>query len=167
MREFYFQTTSIEQGLTENTVSAVLQDREGYLWVGSDGPLQRYDGYRFVNYAPAADQNIGSIAIAALAEDKAGRIWVGTTDSGLLRRAPGAQSLEKVAVDSTDMRGARALLADAAHGLWVGSERGVSLIDPDTGQLLRNWSLAQSGNNLLDCRSTANAAASSAAMVMR
>ena len=146
MREFYFQTTSIEQGLTENTVSAVLQDREGYLWVGSDGPLQRYDGYRFVNYAPAADQNIGSIAIAALAEDKAGRIWVGTTDSGLLRRAPGAQSLEKVAVDSTDMRGARALLADAAHGLWVGSERGVSLIDPDTGQLLRNWSLAQSGN---------------------
>jgi diguanylate cyclase (GGDEF)-like protein/PAS domain S-box-containing protein len=145
LREFYFQTTGIEQGLAENTVSAILQDQQGYLWVGSDGPLQRYDGYRFVNYAPAANQNIASPSIAALAQDTAGRIWVGTTENGLLRLLPGAQSLEKVAIDAADVHSAYTLLADAKHGLWVGSERGILLVDPASGALRQRWNLSSAG----------------------
>lgn len=143
LREFYFRTTGIEQGLSENTVSAVMQDREGYLWVGTDGPLQRYDGYDFVAYPreDAARTNTQG-TISALAQDEADRIWVGSSGAGLLRLAPGGRMLQPVAVDAKGVRRVYALLADSRHGIWVGSERGVLLLDAASGALKRSWTLA-------------------------
>ena len=144
-REFYFQNAGIEQGLADNTVGAMLQDHEGYLWIGSNGPLQRYDGYRFVNYAQGGGRNTAQSAIAALAEDAGGRLWVGTVDNGLWRLPHGAQALVKIDVDATGVRGTHALAVDVHRGVWAGSERGVLLIDADTGTLRASWPLPHTG----------------------
>jgi len=142
LREFYFQTTGIEQGLAGNTVGALLQDHTGYLWIASDG-LQRYDGYRFVNYTQPEGENAAPIVATALAEDASNRLWVGTLGDGLLKLAPGARALEKVA--AIHAASVHALLVDPARGLWVGSERGILLVDPDTGESRRHWSLPNAG----------------------
>lgn len=142
LREYYFQTTTIEQGLAESAVNAVLQDHAGYIWVGTEGPLQRYDGYGFANYSQVVGEPGGlRSAVDVLAEDAAHRIWVGTADTGLYRLTPGASALEPVKVDATGIRNIYVLLADDRRGMWLGSERGLMLIDADSGALKQGWSL--------------------------
>src|SRR5512133_1256949 len=49
-RPLRFEQVSIEQGLSESVVRAILQDRQGFLWFGTDDGLNRFDGYNFVTY---------------------------------------------------------------------------------------------------------------------
>ena len=69
-------------GLTNLSVSAIVQDRSGYLWVGTDNGLYRFDGARFQRQAVGADAS--DTGIAALHLDPAGRLWVGT-EHGVFR----------------------------------------------------------------------------------
>ncbi len=140
LREFYLRTIGIEQGLAESTVSVLMQDREGFLWIGSDGMLQKYDGYGFVNYAvPSPQPGSNNVAVMALAQDAADRIWVGTNGAGLLQLLPGADHLQRVSIDANGVRAVQAVLADARQGLWIASERGIQLLDPERGTPRRSW----------------------------
>lgn len=142
LREFHFQTVTVDQGLAENSINVLLQDHAGYVWVGSDGPLQRYDGFNFTNYSPAnPDGNSIRNGISALVEDSAHRIWVGTYNAGLLRLAPDSKSLEKIALDASAIGSVHSLLVDGKRGLWVGSVQKLVLLDPDSGALRQSWAL--------------------------
>lgn len=44
-----FEKISLEEGLSQGSVYCILQDSEGFLWVGTEGGLDKYDGYRFTN----------------------------------------------------------------------------------------------------------------------
>ncbi len=139
-RDFYFQTINTEHGLAQNTVSAFLQDRTGYLWIGTDSGLQQYDGYSFVTFAHSAEDP-GSLPegpVTALAEDGAGALWLGTPGSGLVRHAPGSDRFERVALGGADAANVHALLFDPANGLWVGNDGGLVLVDPATFRVVRH-----------------------------
>jgi signal transduction histidine kinase/ligand-binding sensor domain-containing protein/DNA-binding response OmpR family regulator len=64
----------------KRTVRCLLQDSEGYLWIGTSSGLYLYDGLRLVNYVtnPTDTSSIGNNTINSLSEDKKGNIWVGT-----------------------------------------------------------------------------------------
>src|SRR2546429_7553718 len=67
----------IEQGLSNNNVNCLLQDRTGFLWIGTDNGLNRFDGYQFVLIGGGNDTNtIASQQISSLLEDKEGMIWI-------------------------------------------------------------------------------------------
>jgi len=81
-------------GLPQNGVNAILQARDGWLWVGTFGGLARFDGERFFNYpsaehpmrsqdAPDVADGPQSDSILALMQDDADRIWIGSQDSGV------------------------------------------------------------------------------------
>ena len=78
---------SKQQGLPDDAVTAVLQTRDGYLWVGTSGGLARFDGVRFVPVFPAAQKTNESIRVTALCEDAAGCLWIGTQGAGLFSLA--------------------------------------------------------------------------------
>lgn len=68
---------SIDDGLSQGYISAVLQDRNGYLWVATMGGLNRYDGYSFTVYQNEDDTNsITSNNVQGLFEDGEGRLWI-------------------------------------------------------------------------------------------
>src|SRR5512139_1185924 len=75
-----------ENGLSQNTVRCILQDRQGFLWFGTDDGLDRYDGYDFqaFRHAPDIPAGLPHNRVTALYEDPAGRLWVGTM-GGLFR----------------------------------------------------------------------------------
>ncbi len=76
-----FNHLTINEGLTQNTVYCLLQDREGYIWLGTEDGLNRYDGYEFRQYRPTEKPNsISNGFITSMVEDSLGRIWVGTSD---------------------------------------------------------------------------------------
>jgi len=69
-----------EQGLPLNTVQALLQTRDGYLWVGTGGGLARFDGVRFTTFESAEVPQIVSRAIFGLMEDADGTLWIGHSE---------------------------------------------------------------------------------------
>lgn len=71
-------TWSLQQGLPQISVLAITQDRLGYVWVGTQSGLARFDGIRFVTYTPHDTPGIPGIQIRSLYLDKAGKLWIGT-----------------------------------------------------------------------------------------
>jgi diguanylate cyclase (GGDEF)-like protein len=71
-----FKTYGTEQGLDNLTVATLCQDRQGFLWVGSEGGVFRYDGYRFKGFGK--QDGLPSAEIHRIHEDQEGRLWVGT-----------------------------------------------------------------------------------------
>lgn len=75
-----FRNITVEEGLSQATVETILQDKKGYIWIGTNDGLNRYNGYSFeVFREDKNDKNsIANNYILALEEDKDGNIWVGT-----------------------------------------------------------------------------------------
>ena len=86
IENFNFKNITIEDGLSQSTVKTIYQDSKGYIWVGTDAGLNRYNGYEFKQYKHD-EYNKNSIShnyIIDITEDKNGHIWVSTI-SGLTR----------------------------------------------------------------------------------
>ena len=74
---YYFRTMDIRNGLSQNTVYQILQDRKGFMWFGTKDGLNRYDGLSFRVYKKE-NSGLGKNFITALYEDRRGNIWIGT-----------------------------------------------------------------------------------------
>lgn len=156
-RDFYFQTLATEDGLVQNTVTAVLQDHAGFLWIGTMGGLQRYDGYSLETFEHSGDDPDGppEDTVTALAEDGSGNLWVGT-HGDLIRRDAADGRFHRIAITRTQELPAgwsnvRALQVDA-QGLWIAGDAALLLIDPDNANLLRAWRLDDDGKPSLPRR---------------
>ena len=81
-----FEHIGIEEGLSNNNVTAILQDRKGYIWFGTMDGLNKYDGYSFTRYQfdPFDSNSLSQNTIYTIFEDNYGFIWVGTYE-GLCR----------------------------------------------------------------------------------
>lgn len=81
---YYFKNLSVQNGLSQNTVNTILQDKQGFMWFGTKDGLNRYDGlsFRKFKHDDRSQRSIGNNFITALYEDEKGNIWVGT-DVGL------------------------------------------------------------------------------------
>jgi len=64
-----------QQGLPDDAVTAILQTRDGYLWIGTLGGLVRFDGMKFVPVTPVPFATKEALRVIALCEDTAGRLW--------------------------------------------------------------------------------------------
>ncbi len=150
-RDYFFQTIGTDRGLAQNTVTAILQDRAGFMWIGTSSGLQRYDGYHFTSFERSgdSDDNAPEGPVAALAQDSDGAIWIGTSDAGLIRLDPstGVFTSRNIAGASAASMAVRALLVDPQQGLWVGSDAGITLRDIHTGQLKRELAIAAVANH--------------------
>ncbi len=84
-QEIHFKHLTIDDGLSQNFVSCILQDQKGFMWFGTKDGLNRYDGYSFVIYQnnPFDTTTISENFVTSLFEDSRGHIWVGTLNGGL------------------------------------------------------------------------------------
>lgn len=75
----YFRTISVEQGLSQSTVFAIEQDTMGFIWMGTQDGLNKYDGYSFTVYRPDKNNknSLQSNYIRSLLTDEQGMLWVG------------------------------------------------------------------------------------------
>ena len=75
-----FESFNIEDGLAQNTVYEIFQDSRGYLWLGTQGGLDRFNGYEFINYEHEDGDSTSIPAgwIRCIVEDEEGIIWLGT-----------------------------------------------------------------------------------------
>ncbi|MCQ4167247.1 EAL domain-containing protein [Tahibacter harae] len=138
-RSYYFDNLGSEQGLQQNTVSALMQDRAGFVWIATQGGLHRYDGYNFRVFEqdPERNDSLPDSFVTAIGEDPDGRLWVGTNTKGLASLDPRSGSVLELQPGSraATPRGNSicALQVDARNRIWVGSREGIDLVDPVGG----------------------------------
>lgn len=79
-QQLYFRHLTIDDGLSQNAVYSILQDRRGFMWFGTKDGLNRYDGRNFVVYQhnPFDSTSISDAFVMKLYEDNRGRIWTGS-----------------------------------------------------------------------------------------
>ena len=125
--QYVHSAWTAEDGLPQNAVYAVLQASNGYLWLGTQDGLVRFDGARFEVYNKAS--GLQSTEIRALLEDAAGSIWIGTNGGGVSRLHNGRFTTYTTA-DGLASDLVRSLYEDDAGNIWIGTiEGGVSRFD--------------------------------------
>lgn len=117
-QSYYFKHYQAEDGLAHNSVTAILQDTRGLIWIGTRGGLNRFDGYSFKSYRNKKNKfgNIGNNVITNLTEDKNGMLWIGT-GKGVLSFDPVKEvftSLEEVPQGYIND-----IAVDADNNLWI------------------------------------------------
>jgi signal transduction histidine kinase/ligand-binding sensor domain-containing protein len=122
----YLQTVwTTEDGLPQNSVNAIVQARDGYLWLATFGGLARFDGVRFAIFNSANTPGLKSNRITALFEDRRGVLWLGTETGELMSLEDGVGTTYRM---SGALQGAVvwALTADNAGVLWAGTQNGLA-----------------------------------------
>lgn len=90
----YFNRYDIRNGLTQNTVFCILQDRIGFMWFGTKDGLNRFDGSEFKTFIKGDNDEWNCSYVSALYEASDGRIWIGT-DKGVCIYSPETETIEQ------------------------------------------------------------------------
>jgi ligand-binding sensor domain-containing protein len=93
---YNFKKIGIEEGLSQSSISSIVQDSRGYIWFGTATGLNRYDGYEFVIYQNDFNDSlsISDNDITELYQAKNGYLWIGTTDGILNKFDPLTETFE-------------------------------------------------------------------------
>jgi ligand-binding sensor domain-containing protein/signal transduction histidine kinase len=127
-RALNFQSWQQEQGLMHSPVRALTQTRDGYLWVGTDNGVARFDGLRFTGFG-AAD-GIKNAPVTTLLQDHRGALWLGTRDRGL-SCWNNDRFTNLTTADGLPANSITALVEDNAGRVWIGTEAGLFLWEMD------------------------------------
>lgn len=125
---YYLNSLTIRDGLSQNTVYDILQDKAGFMWFGTKDGLNRYDGssFKIFKYDRTDEYSLGNNYILALYEDVEGNIWVGT-DMGLYIYYPERDVFEpfkQLSDEGTTIDNAAAMIVGDKNGdVWITVER--------------------------------------------
>lgn len=140
-RDFHFRNLGSEHGLAQNTVTAFAQDAEGFVWVGTQGGLHRYDGQRYhlFRHDPRDPASLPDSYVTALAVEGRDAMWVGTYSEFIARLDLHDGRIKRFAIDGgTALPGSprkQVLAILPVDGtLWVGTQGGLLRFDPKTGR---------------------------------
>ena len=112
-----------EQGLPQNTIPAMVQTRDGYIWLGTELGLVRFDGVRFTVFDEASTPEIKSNIVVALVEDRQGRLWIGTQGGGLTC-LQGGKFTTYTTANGLSNDSVLSLYEDREGSLWIGTDGG-------------------------------------------
>ena len=113
------------QGLPQNSIRSMIQTRDGYLWLGTNGGLARFDGVRFTTYDDRNPAQLRENEVWALLEGRDGSLWIGTYGGGLSRLKDGRFTVFTTR-DGLVNDTVAALCEDHEGGIWVGTDLGLS-----------------------------------------
>lgn len=135
----------VSKGLSQHSITSLLQDSKGFLWIGTRHGLNRYDGHDYLTYEHINGDTtlISNSTVQCLAEDKHGNIWIGTYGGGLnyynydedrfyvyrnIKNNPNTLSDNFITAVFEDFNG----------NLWVGTEKGgLNLLNKENGTFTR------------------------------
>jgi signal transduction histidine kinase/ligand-binding sensor domain-containing protein/CheY-like chemotaxis protein/HPt (histidine-containing phosphotransfer) domain-containing protein len=125
-------------GLPQGTVFATLQDSQGFVWLGTEDGLIRYDGHELFRYAYSRTAKAGLPGnyIQAIVEDARHDLWIAIKDAGVARWSRATDSFTVLQHDSANpdslaSNAVHGLLVDASGRVWVGTtDAGIDILDP-------------------------------------
>lgn len=132
---------TVDDGLSHNEVTSIVQDRDGFIWIGTRGGLNRYDGYEFkvFNQVPGDSNSLVNPSIEALFVDSKGNIWIGTKSGGVSKYDPVTGIFKNLSINYSHnneiLSGNRifSFNEDQKGRIWVGTwQKGLVIYDEAT-----------------------------------
>lgn len=115
----------VDDGLPHNSIQALVQTHDGYLWIGTQNGLARFDGVRCTVFDSKNVPQMRNPFISALCETPDGSLWIGTVNAGLIRRS-GQDFKLYTSQDGLVDDSIRALFAGQDGSVWIGTTNGIS-----------------------------------------
>ena len=137
-----FQRMSLNQGLSQTSVSSITQDNQGFMWFGTQYGLNRYDGYKFKIFArePGRPNSLSGVFIRSLFKDRDETLWVGC-DQFLDKFDPVTETFTHYSIRARDESGAGATVMqisqDRTGVLWLSTKTGLYSLEPANGRIAR------------------------------
>lgn len=145
-----FDHISLKEGLSNFTVTAIVQDKQGFLWFGTEDGLNKYDGYTFEQFLfePSNAVGLPSPKITSLCVDRSGKLWIGTQGGlvvydpmtgAFLRRKIHLPTWKEPAIvaihDLFEDRKGKIWVATASGAFWLGSQDTAFQFESSVGDL--------------------------------
>ena len=128
---------SSQMGLSSNNQRCIIQDKEGFIWIGTGDGLNRFDGHTFKVYRKIQDDtsSLRSNIISCLYMDHKGILWVGTYQGGLSRYDKEKDNFYTYTTRRNDTtvlynNDINAIAEDTFHRLWIGTSFGLFMFNP-------------------------------------
>jgi len=131
LSQYVHRIWQVQQGLPEASIYAIVQTHDGYLWLGTQTGLVKFDGVRFTTVDAVGGVSIGNVWVTHLVQDQEGALWVGTDHDGVIELRHGAATRyttrEGLPSDSV-----RCLLTDLRGTVWICTPSGVAALTRST-----------------------------------
>lgn len=132
-------------GLSQLVVRAIIQDKDGFIWVGTEDGLNKFDGYDFKIYRNIRNDktSLPDNFVYALCPASDGGVWIGTNSGGLAKynvAADNFTSYQNIPFDESSLSNNRveSVFEDSLGMVWVGTDGGgLCLLNPETGKMVR------------------------------
>lgn len=125
-----FESLNSQHGLSQNTANAIVQDRLGYIWIGTEDGLNRYNGHELnvFRYQPNNPNSLRNNTVESLFFDSQQRLWIGT-NGGLSRLEQDGKTMTHFVHDPQNPKSLSAnkvwvTYEDKNGGIWVGTDKG-------------------------------------------
>ena len=149
-----FSHLSIEEGLSQNSALSIVQDDIGFMWFGTKGGINKYDGYNFTVYkADIFDSNsVSQNQIESICKDHSGIFWFGT-ENGLNRLDHVRNTFTRYLHDphepnSISHNRIKSICEDANKELWIGTSNGLNRLNKERNQFVRYFKDSSNQNSI-------------------
>ncbi len=130
LTQAYLRKWQFQQGLPQPTIFKVLQTADGYIWLGTQSGLYRFDGLQFKDAPAIGYVSFKNFWIQDVCEDRSHNLWIATSENGLVRLAAGKTRSFGVAAGLPSAN-VRCLLLARNGDLWIGTDNGLAHIAAD------------------------------------
>ncbi|OFX41184.1 MAG: hypothetical protein A2W95_06030 [Bacteroidetes bacterium GWA2_40_14] len=118
-QKYYFDNYGVKEGLSQSKVYDVIQDTDGFIWLGTASGVSRFDGRQFKNYT--ADDGLSVNGVQTILQDSKGNIWFGHTGGGITLY-DGSRFFD-IVPDSVKINGdITCFFEDSKHRMWIGTQ---------------------------------------------
>ena len=142
--EFVAHSWTASNGLPGNTITSLLQDDAGYIYIGTYDGMSRFDGVDFLTINHNYDPRYNFVSARTLFQDKRGNLWIGTNDEGIACASRDGEVQMFTTADGLPNNSIRAITEDRDGNIWIGTASGIAYITPDL-QILRPQGLEAYG----------------------
>ena len=136
-KAFKVQRLSLKEGLSQSAVQTIIQDQDGYIWLGTEDGLNRFDSYEFKIYKNDIrnEHSLHENSVISLLEDPARGIWVGTV-AGLSLFNPKTESFTNYSENYPRLKtNIRNLYRTQEGIIWVATDKGLFYIEKESGDI--------------------------------
>ena len=139
LNDFVQKNWSTSDGLPGMTITALMQDKKGYIWIGTYDGLVRFDGVEFTVYCRTTDEKYDFTSARSLIQDSHENLWVGHNDEGISRIAPDGTITKFTMDDGLTNNKVNSLCEDSEGNIWAGTSGGFCYITPEDEIVRPGW----------------------------
>jgi signal transduction histidine kinase/ligand-binding sensor domain-containing protein/DNA-binding response OmpR family regulator len=151
----FFNHLTVNNGLSQNSITSILQDSKGLIWIGSYDGLNRFDGFSTIvkRHDPGKPNSLTENRILCLAETKDGEIWIGTEGGGINLYNPGSECFINYTEEKNNLPSNNifCICPDTSDNLWIGTGKGLTFVNRNNKKNIRFKHIELPGGVLKIC----------------